>query len=463
VIGTAWIQHFIPAGHRAQASVAFEELLGGEDHSHFTNPLVTKAGEERLISWHNTVLRDAQNKPIGTLSIGEDITEHARLEAQLRQSQKMEAVGRLAGGIAHDFNNLLTVILGTTELLLTEAESSDPLHEDLAEIKSAGERAAGLTRQLLAFSRQQLLEPRVIDLNVLITNIERMLGRIIGEDVQLRALPAEGLGSVIADPGQIEQVLLNLAVNSRDAMPQGGTLTIETGNAELDEDYAHAHVPVTPGRYVMLAVTDTGTGMDAATRARIFDPFFTTKPTGKGTGLGLATVYGIVKQSGGVIWLYSEPGRGTTFKIYLPRVDEPAASHEPTKAPASLTGSETILSVEDDEAVRMITRRMLEKRGYRVLSADGGQEALRIAREHEGTISLLITDVVMPEMSGRVLAEQLQSVLPTIKVLFVSGYTDEAIVQHGVLAEGVNFLQKPFTADTIVRKVRQILDGPVLP
>ena len=411
-----------------------------------------------MISWHNTVLRDPLNRPIGTLSIGEDITQQARLEAQLRQSQKMEAVGRLAGGVAHDFNNLLTVILGTTAILLAEARPSDPMNVDLTEIKSAGERAAALTGQLLAFSRQQVLEPRVIDLNALITNIERMLGRIIGEDIQLSAVLADGLGSVLADPGQIEQVILNLAVNSRDAMPQGGMLTIETANVDLDADYASDHVSVRPGRYVMLAVADTGTGMDAATRAHVFDPFFTTKPKGKGTGLGLAMVYGIVKQSGGAIWLYSEPGRGATFKIYLPRADEPTAPHEPLKAPTSVTGTETILSVEDEEPVRTITRKMLEKRGYRVFSAATGQEALRIVEEHPGSISLLITDVIMPAMSGRVLAEQLQQIQPELQVLYVSGYTDEAIMQHGVLAEGVNFLQKPFTGEALARKVRQVLD-----
>jgi two-component system cell cycle sensor histidine kinase/response regulator CckA len=458
VVGTDWFQRFIPAAQRGTVSAIFADLLALEAHPHYTNPIITKAGEERMISWHNTVLRDPLNRPIGTLSIGEDITEQLRLEAQLRQSQKMEAVGRLAGGVAHDFNNLLTVILGTTEILLAEAQPSDPMHVDLTEIKSAGERAAGLTRQLLAFSRQQVLEPRVIDLNALIPNVERMLGRIIGEDIQLHAVLADGLGSVLADPGQIEQVILNLAVNSRDAMPQGGMLTIETANVDLDADYASDHVSVRPGRYVMLAVTDTGTGMDAATRAQIFDPFFTTKPKGKGTGLGLSTVYGIVKQSGGVIWLYSEPGRGATFKIYLPRVHEPTESHEPLKATASVTGTETILSVEDEEAVRTITRKMLEKRGYRVFSAASGEEALRIVEEHPGSISLLITDVIMPAMSGRVLAEQLEQIQPKLQVLYVSGYTDEAIMQHGVLAEGVNFLQKPFTAEALARKVRQVLD-----
>jgi PAS domain S-box-containing protein len=458
--GSDWFERFLPEAQREAMTGVFHELVEGDRHPHYENVIVTKAGEERLISWHNTVLHDAQNRPIGTLSVGEDITQRASLETQLRQAQKMEAIGRLAGGIAHDFNNLLTAILGNADLVLDQTDPTDPKHADLGEIKAAGQRAAALTRQLLAFSRQQVLEPRVLDLNDVIANLDKMLRRIIGEDVKLRTRPGANLGSVRADPGQLEQVILNLAINSRDAMPKGGTLTIETANAELDEAYAEGHVPVQPGRYVMLAVSDTGTGMDAATRARIFEPFFTTKPKGKGTGLGLATVYGIVKQSGGYVWVYTEPSHGAAFKIYLPRVDEPA---EPVAAAAptveSLHGTETVLVAEDEEVVRTLTRKMLEARGYRVLAAASGAEALQIAREHRDPISLLITDVVMPEMSGRELAERLAQIRPEMNVIYVSGYTGETIVEHGVLAPGVNFLQKPFTPDTLARKVRQILDA----
>src|ERR1051326_293806 len=367
-------------------------------------------------------------------------TEEAlrKSEEQFRQSQKLEAVGLLAGGIAHDFNNLLTAINGYSELALMKLKQEDPLHRNLEEIKKSGERAANLTRQLLAFSRKQMLQPRVLDLNSVVVDIEKMLRRLIGEDINLRTSFDPALGSTKADPGQIEQVVMNLAVNARDAMPAGGKLTIETANIYLDERYAREHVGVTPGRYVMLAVTDTGTGMDAETQARIFEPFFTTKGEGKGTGLGLSTVYGIVKQSGGNVWVYSEVGHGTTFKVYLPRVDEDAEEYKrTTETEEILRGTETILLAEDEEVVRTLACEILETYGYRVLEAAGGGAALLICEREKEQIDLLITDVVMPELSGRQLAERLKQLRPDMRVLYMSGYTDNAIVHQGVLDKGV--------------------------
>ena len=394
------------------------------------------------------------------LVMAHDITRRKSLESQLLQAQKMEAVGRLAGGVAHDFNNLLTVILGSAGFLLQDLNADVPEREDVHEIKKAAERAAALTRQLLAFSRQQVLVPHNIDLNTVIGAVEQMLRRLIGEDIAFRTVLAPGLGTVLADPGQVEQVVMNLAVNARDAMPRGGKLTIETANVDLDEAYTQDHSPVTAGRYVMLAVSDTGIGMDGHVRTHLFEPFFTTKEKGMGTGLGLATVYGIVKQSGGYIWVYSEPGRGTSFKIYLPRVEVAADPDTPRSLPlVSLLGSETVLVVEDEEPVRKVIRRTLETHGYVVLTASDGQEALTLAREHDGSIHLLLTDVVMPNMSGRELADRVASVRREAKVLYLSGYTDDAIVQHGVLEPGIAFLQKPFTSFALARKLREVLDA----
>jgi len=387
-----------------------------------------------------------------------DVTEQRRLQQQLVQSQKMEAVGRLAGGVAHDFNNLLTVILSYSDLLLEDRPRDAPDREDIEQIRKAAVGASALTRQLLAFSRQQVLEPRVLDVNTVVASTEKLLTRLLGEDISLTTSLAPGLGAVKVDPGQLEQIIMNLAVNARDAMPRGGRLSIETGNVEMDESYVRGHPVAHPGPYVMLAVSDTGIGMDAVTQARIFEPFFTTKEAGKGTGLGLATVYGIVKQSGGFIWVYSEPGHGTSFKIYLPRVDEPV-SRASAAAPELVGGSETVLVVEDVAAVRAVARQMLERHGYTVLEAPDGETALRLAGKHQGAIRLLLTDVVMPEVSGRQLADQLLELRPDMKVLFMSGYTDDAIVRHGVLQEGIAYLQKPFTPETLARKVRAVLDG----
>jgi two-component system cell cycle sensor histidine kinase/response regulator CckA len=381
-------------------------------------------------------------------------------EEQLRQSQKLESVGQLAGGIAHDFNNLLTVINGNSDLLLRRLDD-EKQRERVEEIKRAGERAAQLTRQLLAFSRKQILQPVVLDLNHVVPDVGKMLRRLIGEGIDLITALDPGLGQVDADPGQIEQVLMNLAINARDAMPKGGKLTIQTANVYLDESYVRTHAAVKPGPYVMLAVSDTGHGMDAETQARIFEPFFTTKEKGKGTGLGLSTVYGIVKQSGGNICVYSEVGRGTTFKIYLPCVGEAAEPHAQA-APQSITpqGVETVLLVEDDEIVRKLAREILELNGYGVLTAADGGEALSLCEHHEGPIHLLLTDVVMPQMSGREVAERATALRPAMKVLYMSGYTDDSIIHHGVLDAGVAFLEKPFTPDAMARKVREVLDDP---
>jgi len=389
-----------------------------------------------------------------------DRAENRRLEEELRQSQKVEAIGRLAGGIAHDFNNLLTAIVGYSDLALTNLGEGSPLSADILEIKKAGQRAATLTRQLLAFSRKQVLQPIVLDLNDVVSNTENMLRRLIGEDIELVTLLGTNLASVRADPGQIEQIILNLTVNARDAMPQGGKLTIETANVELDEAYARRHIAVEPGSYVMLAVRDNGLGMDAETQEHLFEPFFTTKELGKGTGLGLSTVYGIVKQSGGNISVHSEPGKGAIFEIYFPRVNEAAEAREQPKKDhsESLTGTETVLLVEDQGIVRNLVRNVLDRHGYNVLQASHGEEALRLANEHEGPIHLLLTDVVLPQMSGQQLAERMATLRSEMRVLYMSGYTNDAIVHHGVLDPGISFLQKPFTPDALARKIREILD-----
>jgi nitrogen-specific signal transduction histidine kinase/CheY-like chemotaxis protein len=388
----------------------------------------------------------------------------ARLEDQLRQAQKMESIGRLAGGVAHDFNNLLTAINGYADLMSLELQPGDPLRLSLREIRRAGERAAVLTRQLLAFSRRQLLQPRVLALNSLITDSTNMLKRLLREDIELVAILDPELGQVKADAGQMDQVILNLAVNARDAMPQGGKLTLETRNVMLDEEYAQTHLSLPPGSYVMLAISDTGCGMDAQTLSHIFEPFFTTKEQGRGTGLGLSTVYGIIKQSGGAISADSERGRGTTFTIYLPRIAAPVAEAEEKRAePESPRGSETVLVVEDDEIVREVTCQALRRYGYQVIEAANGGEALLACERHQGPIPLMITDVVMPQMSGRELAARLQQLRPEMRVLYMSGHTDDAVFRHGLVDPARFFLQKPFTPSVLAQKVRDILEEQIAP
>jgi PAS domain S-box-containing protein len=389
----------------------------------------------------------------------EDVTERRILERQLRMAGKMEAVGRLSGGIAHDFNNLLGVIIGYSQLLKRRLDPGNALLEPAEEIEKAGQRAASLTRQLLAFSRQQILTPSILNLNDLILDMAKMLPRLLGEDITVNTSLCEALGMVKADQGQIEQVIMNLAVNARDAMPEGGKLRIETANVELDQAYAWQHAGAKPGHYVMLAVIDSGAGIDAETLAHIFEPFFTTKGVGKGTGLGLATVYGVVKQSGGYIWVDSEPGQGASFQIFLPRVEEavtPTVANKPLGE--TIGGSETILLVEDAEALRKLTQSLLESHGFHVLVAQNGEEAIQVEARHSGKIDLLLTDVVMPGMNGRVLTERLLPKQPGMRVLYISGYTDSFIAGHGVLERGVVLLHKPFTEDALIRKVREVLD-----
>lgn len=393
----------------------------------------------------------------------DSLNERRKLEEQLRMAQKMEAIGRLAGGIAHDFNNVLTVIMGYSERLLRNLDPEDPARVEVQEIQMAGQRASSLTQQLLAFSRRQVLAPEVVNLNDLVANTSEMLRRVIGEDIQLVTVLHPDLGCVEVDPGKIEQVLMNLVINARDAMPHGGKLIIETANMDLDAAYPKGRVTIQPGPYVMLAVSDTGHGMDAEIQEHIFEPFFTTKEAGKGTGLGLATVYGIVKQSNGFVFVYSEPGQGATFKIYLPRVAKSLAQPDEEtleEVPDAAFGSETVLLVEDEAKVRDLVGDTLRQHGYAVLEAAQGQEALLIGTQYEGPIHLLVTDVVMPRMSGRDVATRLAAKRPDMKVLYMSGYTEDAIVHHGVLDPGIHLIQKPFTSEALMRKVRDVLDAP---
>jgi len=453
-----FIEHVHPDDRETVRRTGQEARASGKPYG-MEHRIIRPDGSVRLVQQYGDVIIDSQGRAIRMVGTTQDITDIRHLEEQLRHSQKLEAVGQLAGGIAHDFNNLLTAINGYSELILGQLHSQDSIRPEVEEIRKAGERAATLTQQLLAFSRKQVLQPRVINLNTIVTGMDKMLHRLLGEDILLQTHLAADLGPVKADPGQIEQVILNLALNARDAMPGGGQLTLETSNAVRDEDYARTHQEVVPGSYALLAVTDSGCGMDSTTQGRIFEPFFTTKEPGKGTGLGLSTVYGIVKQSGGHIWVYSEPGLGTTFKIYLPLcLDSVEAVSSADAAAKSSPGSETVLVVEDESTVRNLVRLVLARNGYRVLEAVNGKQALELSQHHRGEIPLMITDVVMPEIGGQQLAQELAALRPRMKVLYVSGYTENAMMRQGILDSEIAFLQKPFTMEALLQRVRQLLD-----
>ncbi len=459
LVGMSLLDYFETADQTFLPIAAHRRAVAGEP---MTFHVEWKSGS---YACHVEPLRDSDGQVSGAICMSLDITDRKQLEEQLRQAQKMEAVGRLAGGIAHDFNNLLMVIQGYSDLLVERLPDGDPLRRNAEQIQMASQRASSLTRQLLAFSRKQMLAPKILNVQSVVAEMEKILRRLIGEDVQLETSSAPDLGLIKADRSQIEQVILNLAVNARDAMPQGGRLTIETANVELDASYSHPPAVLSPGRYVMLAVTDNGCGMDAETQAHVFEPFFTTKEKGKGTGLGLATVYGVVKQSGGYVWVYSEPGRGTSFKIYLPRIEEtavPAGRDGKSEMQIPERGSETILLVEDEKGVRELAREYLASSGYTVIEAEDGHTALELAAMHVGQIHLLLTDVVMPGISGRELAERVSQIRPGIKIIYMSGYTDQAVVHHGILRNDAVLLQKPFTLMTLAGKLREMLAVPAV-
>ena len=463
LVGRMYIELVHPDDRLKTIQIA-TEIMSGHSTSDFENRYLHKDGSVVHLMWSSNWSETERTmfavaRDVSKIKQAEEALEQSR--EQLRQSQKLESVGRLAGGIAHDFNNMLTVINGYSDLTLRRLQDGDPLRRNVEEIKKSGERAANLTYQLLAFSRQQILQPVVLDLNEAIADTTKMLQRLIGEDVQLTTVLNTKSGKVKVDPGQFTQLVMNLAINARDAMPQGGKLTIETANVFLDADYARQHIEVIPGAYILLSVSDTGTGMSAETQQHVFEPFFTTKEVGKGTGLGLATVYGIIKQSGGNIWVYSEEGVGTTFKIYLPQVVKQDEAVEIKDTADELPkGTETILVVEDEDMVRSLTHQILEECGYTVLEASNGVEALSIYEKHDCHIDLLMTDVVMPQMGGRELAERFAQIYPQMCVLFTSGYTDDAVVRHGIIEAETNFIQKPFAPDGLAHKIREIMDAP---
>jgi PAS domain S-box-containing protein len=457
LIGRNWMESCSPEEERPAIEKIFRDLLAG-NVSVRESSIVSRTGEHRLIEWRNRLRRDEHGRVIGTFSSGSDITDRRSLELQFQQAQKMEAIGRLAGGVAHDFNNLLTAILGYSELVLDDLGLDDRHRRDLLEIEKAGRRAAALTRQLLAFSRRQIIEPTILDLSAIVTGMRAMIERLIGEDVRIVVkLPGE-VAKIKADHGQVEQIIMNLAVNARDAMPNGGTLSIETANVHLDDDYAAMHLSVAAGDYVALIVSDTGVGMTPEVQARLFEPFFTTKEPGKGTGLGLATIHGIVARVGGSVGVYSEPGLGTSFKVYFPNAAAgELAVAEPRQAPRR-TGTQTVLVVEDADGLRLLTQRLLERHGYKVLLAPNAAEALTLFEAHAPTVDILLTDVVMPGASGPELTRRLLERYPALRVIYMSGYTEDAIAHHGIVMPGVAFLNKPFTAETLTGKIHEVLE-----
>lgn len=459
ILGRNWFDLCIPADEREEVQAGYSEKIGnGSIAAQDENHVITRNGARRLISWNNTVLKDSQSRVQGTASIGVDITERKQLEMQLLQAQKMESIGRLAGGVAHDFNNVLTAIIGFTELAIEDMEAGSETYGYLENVQIAAQRAADLTAQLLAFARKQPIAPRVIQINNVLMDSDKILRRIIGEHIELVTLPSDDLGLVSIDPGQLQQILINLVVNARDAMPSGGTITIETANAHLDSSYTQRRMGVVSGEYVMIAVTDTGFGMTPEVQAHIFEPFYSTKEVGQGTGLGLATCYGVVNQNRGDIWIFSEPDHGTTLKIFLPRVWDELTEPPEREIPPTLQGTETILLVEDEPQVRAVAAQTLRPLGYVVVEARNGVEALSIAEGHSGRFDLLITDVVMPKMGGAEVAQRLKASFPDLKMLFVSGYTGSTIASFGLSEPGVSFLQKPFTGAALARRVREILD-----
>jgi len=461
VLGRDWFGLFLPPDRLAELRVLHTELLANQPRAwHYESEIVTRAGERRLIRWNNSILRSTRGEVVGTASMGEDITERKRLETQLFQSQKMETVGKLAGGIAHEFNSIMTAILGQSELLLGDLPPGSPLVHNAMEIRKAADRAATLTRQLLAYGRKQILQPEILNLNVVLSNMAEMIRHLAGGNTDMRIVSSANLKSVKADVGQIEQVILNIVMNAADAMPNGGKLTLETSNATLDEHYVSRFTDLQAGEYVLLAITDSGAGMSEEVKARLFEPFFTTKGVGRGTGLGLATCYGITKQSAGHIAVYSELGRGSTFKIYLPQAEPLSKSALPPPESSTLPrGTETILLVEDDPALREMASALLRRLGYTVHTAGNGVEALTLAHQAStGHVDLLFTDIVMPHMSGKELADRIRALFSETKILFASAYTAGAIVHQGTLNPGVELLQKPFTPSALAHKVRAILN-----
>jgi len=455
------IKDFVAPEHASLCNKVMRSIVSEAPLQHFEIAMLRKDARKVLLEVSAHLIRSHGRKDC-IQGIARDVTERRQLENMVRQSQKLEAIGRLSGGLAHDFNNLLCVINGHTELLTEVLQPGDAGMRSVTQIRKAADSAAALTRQLLAFSRRQVFHPQIVDINAIVMETERLLARLIDEHIEFYTALDPALGRVMVDPVQVEQVIINLVLNARDAMPEGGKLTIETSNLDLEED-PESKIPQIPaGKYVLLALTDTGCGMDEETQSRIFEPFYTTKEMGKGTGLGLATVYGIVKQSGGFIWVYSEESRGTTFKVYLPRVDRPLTDARPGRQLEISRGTETILVVEDAEPLRALTKEFLTASGYTVLEAANGDEAIHIAQSHFGTIDLLLTDVVMPRMGGKPLVEQMGQIRPHTRVLYMSGYPNDGIAQAGILANGVALLEKPFTREILSKRVRQVLDESAL-